>query len=70
MTDLAAFTASEQAYFKRDDQARPGEAPYRRSPRRHAHYERTCLEGDAQLVVLGDLGVDPEAGEEVGNLAE
>jgi UDP-glucuronate decarboxylase len=26
MTELAAFTASEQAYFKRDDQARPREA--------------------------------------------
>jgi hypothetical protein len=26
MTDLAAFTASEQTYFKRDDQASPGEA--------------------------------------------
>ena len=70
MTDLAAFTASEQAYFKRDDQASPGEAPYRRFPRRRAHHGQTCLEGDAQLVVLRDLGVDPEAGEEVGNLAE
>ncbi len=70
MTGFAAFTVSEQAYFKRDDEARPGEALYRRFPRRRAHHGQTCLEGDAQLVVLGGLGVDPEAGEEVDNCAE
>ncbi len=59
MTDFAAFTVSEQAYFKRDDEARPGEALYRRFPRRRAHHGQTALKAMLSLLSSVALGSTP-----------